>query len=63
MIVTEKTSWLRMSFAVHGTMFGRIWPRVAFVRAFAGALTYASVALDAYSYSLTTAPFTVVGLA
>ncbi|WP_430453443.1 bestrophin family protein [Rhodopirellula europaea] len=63
MIVTEKDSWLRMVFAVHGTTLGKIWPRVLFVTAFAALMTYASNELGLHKYSLTTAPFTVVGLA
>ncbi len=63
MIVTEKTSWLRMVFAVYGTTLGKIWPRVLFVTAFAVLMTYASTNLGIHKYSLTMAPFTVVGLA
>lgn len=63
MIVTEKDSWLRMVFAVHGTTLGKTFPRVLFVTAFAALMTYASNVLGLHKYSLTTAPFTVVGLA
>lgn len=63
MIVTEKASWLRMVFAVHGTTLGKIWPRVLFVTMFAVVMTYASIELGIHKYSLTMAPFTVVGLA
>tara|TARA_R110002072_G_scaffold303089_1_gene493145 strand:+ start:49148 stop:50062 length:915 start_codon:yes stop_codon:yes gene_type:complete len=52
-----------MVFAVHGTTLGKIWPRVLFVTAFAALMTYASNELGLHKYSLTTAPFTVVGLA
>lgn len=52
-----------MVFAVHGTTLGRVWPRVLFVTAFAVLLTFASIGLGIHQYSLTTAPFTVVGLA
>ena len=63
MIVTEKTSWLRMIFAYRGTTIDKIWPRVTFVTLFATLITYLAVVLDVYQYSLTTAPLTVVGLA
>jgi len=62
-IVTEKDSWLRMVFAIHGTTLGKIWPRVVFVTVFAVLMTYAANVLGIHKYSLTTAPFTVVGLA
>ncbi len=63
MIVTEKTSWLRMIFAVRGTTFSRIWPRVLVVFLFSLAITGFSFGDPAHKYSLTTAPFTVIGLA
>ncbi len=42
---------------------GKVWPRVLIVTAFAGVVTYFSSVAGAHKYSLTTAPFTVVGLA
>ena len=63
MIITEKTSWLRMIFAIHGTTAGKIWPRVAVVFIFSVVITTISVVYPIHAYSLTTAPFTVIGLA
>ncbi len=62
MIVTNKNSWLRMIFAIHGTTMGKVWPRVFAVTAFAGVVTYFSSVAGVHKYSLTPAPFAVVGL-
>lgn len=42
---------------------GKVWPRVFIVTAFAGVVTYVSSVAGVHKYSLTPAPFTVVGLA
>ncbi|GAA4420579.1 bestrophin family protein [Bremerella cremea] len=63
MIVTEKDSWLRMIFAVHGTTFDKIWPRFLVVVSFSIVTTLISYYFPDHKFTLTMAPFTVVGLA
>lgn len=63
MIITQKTSWLQMVFAVQGTTLRRVSPRVFFMLAFAAIVTYVSLRLGKPAYSLTPVPFTIVGLA
>jgi len=63
MIVTEKDSWLGMIFAVHGTTMELIWPRVAIVFCWSVLVTTIAYLFPDYAYTLTMAPFTVVGLA
>ncbi|EAQ81898.1 bestrophin family protein [Blastopirellula marina] len=63
MIVTEKDSWLRMIFAIHGTTMDRIWPRFAVVVGFSIFTTAIALVFPAHAYTLTMAPFTIVGLA
>lgn len=63
MIVTEKDSWLGMIFAVHGTTMESIWPRVAVVFSWSILITMIAYFFPMHAYTLTMAPFTVVGLA
>lgn len=62
MIVTEKESWLGMIFAVHGTTMQSIWPRVAVVFLWSIVITTFAYLVPDHAYTLTMAPFTVVGL-
>ncbi|QDV85426.1 Bestrophin, RFP-TM, chloride channel [Stieleria magnilauensis] len=52
-----------MVFAVHGTTLAKVGPRLAFVIGCASLMTYLSIVLGVHTYSLTTAPFTIIGLA
>ncbi|QDU75546.1 Bestrophin, RFP-TM, chloride channel [Bremerella volcania] len=63
MIVTDKESWLGMIFAVHGTTMESIWPRVAVVFFWSILITVIAYTFPEQAYTLTMAPFTVVGLA
>ncbi|PQO37671.1 hypothetical protein DTL21_06915 [Bremerella cremea] len=63
MIITEKDSWLGMIFALHGTSWNRIWPRIMFVTAFSVVVTIIAYMFPDHAYSLSPMPFTVVGLA
>ncbi|MHC2066467.1 bestrophin family protein [Bremerella sp. T1] len=63
MIVTEKDSWFGMIFAVHGTTMEHIWPRIAIVFVWSILITFVAYVFPDHAYSLTMAPFTVVGLA
>ncbi|MBA2115178.1 bestrophin family protein [Bremerella alba] len=63
MIVTEKDSWLGMIFAVHGTTMESIWPRMAVVFFWSVLITTSAFLFPDHAYTLTMAPFTVVGLA
>ncbi|UUO07545.1 bestrophin family protein [Blastopirellula sp. J2-11] len=63
MIVTEKDSWLRMIFAIHGTTMDRIWPRFGVVVGFSIFTTTIALVFPGHAYTLTMAPFTIVGLA
>lgn len=63
MIITEKDSWLRMIFALHGTSWGRIWPRILVVVLFSVLVTLISYLFPNNALSLTKDPFSYVGLA
>ncbi len=64
MIVKKKLSWIRLIFAVRGSALARIFPRILVITAVAIAVTYVEekYGLDEH-YSLTLAPFTLIGLA
>ncbi|MFN3189299.1 MAG: bestrophin family protein [Aureliella sp.] len=64
MIVLDKRSWIRMVFAVRGSSLQVIFPRVLMVTAFATAATWAFFHYElVHYYSLTTTPFSLVGVA
>jgi len=63
MIVRENTTWLRMVFMVRGSTITRTWPRLLFVTAVAGALTYVHERYGWFETNLTLAPFSLIGLA
>lgn len=52
-----------MLFAVRGSTINVVGPRVGVVTAFAGLVTWAGTTLDVEHYSLTTTPFTLIGVA
>ena len=63
MIVSDKRSWLSMVFAMRGSSLRTTWPRISFVTMFALVVTLADRMLGFEFYSLTTAPFTLMGIA
>lgn len=63
MIVGDKRDWLRMIFTLRGSIIGRIWPRIVTVTAFACLVTWIEIRFDLETYTLTTIPFTLIGLA
>jgi putative membrane protein len=63
MIVLDKRSWLRMVFALRGSSLRQTWPRIGAVTAFAILVTWLDAAVGIKGYSLTTTPFTLIGLA
>lgn len=63
MIVKRELGWLRMLFSVRGSALSRTMPRIAVITTFSILVTAAELYFDIESYSLTLAPFTVVGLA
>jgi putative membrane protein len=61
-IVTQKKSWLSLVFALKGSTFQNIWPRMLVVVLVALLVTVMS-RTGILAVSLTPVPFTVVGLA
>ena len=62
MIVLRK-SWLGLIFAPRGSVMGNIWGRMAVTCALSVAVTFAYFALGRPHWTLTTLPFSLVGLA
>jgi len=62
MIVKDKDSWLGMIFAVHGTTMELIWPRISVVFCWSILITTIAYLFPGHAYTLTMAPFTVIGL-
>ncbi len=63
MIVDDKRSWIRMVFAVRGSCLHLILPRLITVAVFATLVTWAGIRFGIENYTLTTTPFTLIGLA
>lgn len=63
MIVRDNTTWLRMVFMWRGSTLTKTWPRLVFVTAVAGALTYVHDKHGWFETNLTLAPFSLIGLA
>lgn len=63
MIVQNKRSWLRMVFAIRGSSLRTIWLRITAVTGFAALVTWLDSSYGIENYSLTTTPFTLIGLA
>ena len=52
-----------MVFALRGSSLSTTWPRIVFVTAFAAIVTWGKTELGTVNYSLTTTPFTLIGVA
>lgn len=63
MIVDDKRSWIRMVFAVRGSCLHLIFPRMLTVAIFSSLVTWVGISFGIENYSLTTTPFTLIGLA
>lgn len=63
MIVLNKRGWLRMVFALRGSSLRTTWFRIAFVTAVATFITWLDTVAQIDRYSLTTTPFTLIGVA
>ena len=62
MIVLDKSSWLRMVFAVRGSSLVDTWPRIALVILFASIVTWTPLRRAIEPYTLTTTPFSLIGV-
>ena len=63
MIVKTRRTWSKMLFSVHGTSLTRTLPRILFFTAFSVVITIVEVLLHIETYSLTVAPFALIGVA
>jgi putative membrane protein len=62
-IVKDKTDWLRMLFSVRGSSFEDTWPRIAAATLVSIAITIIEKHFHIERLSLTTTPFTLIGVA
>lgn len=62
MIVLDKSSWLRMVFAVRGSSLADTWPRITLVTVFAAIVTWSPLRQAIEPYTLTTTPFSLIGV-
>ena len=58
-----KRSWLRLIFAVRGSVIRVIWKRIAFTAIIATVVTVGHESMDWFEVGLTVTPFSLVGLA
>lgn len=63
MIVPKSTSWLSTLTALRGTTLNRTWPRIVVVTAVAVVVTVLYERYSMFANGLTTAPFSLIGLA
>jgi putative membrane protein len=63
MIVKPRMSWLRMLFTIRGTSLGDSWPRILVATLIAVVVTVVQVRYNLEKYTLTPAPFTIIGVA
>lgn len=63
MIVHDKRSWIRMVFAVRGSCLNLVFPRLLTVAIVSSVVTWIGIKYGFENYSLTTTPFTLIGLA
>ena len=63
MIVKERLPWVLMLLRVRGSSFVETWPRIIAATTIATVVTYLEIHYDLDEYTLTIAPFTLVGVA
>ena len=63
MIIPEDKSWFSYLTAVRGSSVIETWPRILIVTLFATVVTIVKLHFNVESYSMTTTPFSLVGLA
>lgn len=63
MIVKEKVAWFRLLFLFRGSSLEDTWPRIATMTVIAIGVTYLELHYDIQKYTLTTTPFTLIGVA
>lgn len=63
MIIKEKVAWLRLLFYFRGTSFEKTWPRILAVTVVSVIVTYVELYYNIQNYTLTTTPFTLIGIA
>lgn len=63
MIVKDKVSWVRLLFHFKGSSFVETWPRILTVTVVAVIVTYVELYYNLQEYTLTTTPFTLIGVA
>ncbi|GIW97796.1 MAG: membrane protein [Pirellulaceae bacterium] len=63
MIVERPTSWLKLLFTLHGSTMEFTWRRLVAATLFATLVTFLQERFDLEEYTLTMAPFTVIGIA
>jgi len=63
LIIKEKGSWIRFLFHFKGSSFEEIWPRILIVTVSATIATYIGLRFNLQGYTLTTTPFTLIGVA
>lgn len=63
MIVKKYRSWWKILFALHGTSLSRTLPRILLFTAFSIVITVGEIWLGIETYSLTVAPFALIGVA
>ena len=63
MIIKKKISWFRYLFHFRGSSFEEIWPRILIVTIVATIVTYIELHYNLQGYTLTTTPFTLIGVA
>jgi len=63
MIVKQKLTWLRMLFFFRWSSLDDTWPRIAVITAVSIVVTWIELATGITAYSLTIAPFSLIGLA
>lgn len=63
MIVKDKVAWPRLLFYFRGTSLERTWPRILVVTVVSVVVTYVELYYNIENYTLTTTPFTLIGIA
>ena len=62
MIILDKSSWLRIVFAVRGCSLADIWPGIVLVTLFAAAVSWTPLRQVIERHTLTTTPFSLIGV-